>query len=295
MRHKIFQRTDPPRSQASLAVNRHASWHTWSSDFRSLFGAWRRQVRRLKGPRSVRLLGGEEYDNTFSLAPSSLDDKALARELTAFAESLYRLRVGRRMMLLDRMTGPFLDGHELHCLLSFFRAALVSLTGDPLAAMHQPLQREYKRPKAFPLHADLYVPRVLFNVFDEVPKDASGASIFLPVPLFLRLLPGVESLGAGARARIARIITGTHREDKYEEFYRLLHGGENGWSDELGEKMTARQLKIKLRSGQGYVVDDRAWLHGREAPSCGVTRRRLHRLIFNTKTILARRTAHAPL
>ena len=286
---EIFQRTEAPRSQAALAVNRHATWHTWSDDFRSLFGAWRRQVSRLKGPKSVRLLGGEEYDNTFSLAPSSLDDEGLARDLAAFAESLYRLRVGRRMMLLDRMTGPFLDGRELHCLLSLFRAALVSVAGDPLAALHQPLHREYKRPKAFPLHADLYVPRVLFNVFDEVPKDASGASIFLPVPVFLRMLPRVESLEGGARAEIARIITGTHREDKYEEFYRLLHDGRHAWSQELGERMTARQLKIKLRSGQGYLIDDRAWLHGREAPSCGVTKRRLHRLIFNTKTILERR------
>lgn len=288
MRCAIFQKTAPPREQAALAVNAHAAWYTWSPEFRSLFGAWRKQVRKLKGPRPLRLLGGEEYDNTFSLSPAALTDTGLTRDLMPFVEDLYHLNVGRRIMLFDRMLGEHLCGHELHCLFAYFRAAIVAITGDPLAAIHQPLHREYKRPKEFPLHADLYVPRVLLNIFDDVPADTSGASTFLSVPLFLRMLPEVKALEGQAGARIAEILTGIHREDKYEEFYHLLHGSDRAWRTELAEKMAARQLKIKLRSGQGYLIDDRAWLHGRDAPSSGVTRKRLHRLIFNTKTTLQR-------
>jgi hypothetical protein len=228
-------------------------------------------------------MGGEEYDNTFSLALTSVADMGLARDLLAIAKGLYRLKLGERIMLLDGMLSGGLDGQDLHYLFSYLRAALVSISGDPLSALHQPLHREYKRPKAFPLHADLYVPRILFNVFDDVPRDDSGATTFLSAAVFLRMLPGVKAIDGAARKRIRAILTGTHREDRYEEFYRLLHDKENAWDQELGEKMAARQLTVKLYSGQGYLIDDRAWLHGREAPSGGVSRRRLHRLIFNNR------------
>jgi hypothetical protein len=44
--------------------------------------------------------------------------------------------------------------------------------------------------------------------------------------------------------------------------------------------MEQRQLRIKLYAGQGYLLSDRAWLHGRDAPRGGVPINRLHRLVF---------------
>lgn len=281
----IFQQTEPPRKQARLVINRYASWYTWSVEFRAVCKRLSAELDTLKKPKAVRILGGKEYDNTFSIDISSIADKALARRLSFFARSLYELQVSDRLMLFDNMLGEELTGRGLHFIFAYFREAIVELTANPMSALSQPLYREFKEPKDFPLHSDLYIPKILFNLFEDVPDDSSGASLFLPVPLFLKILSGLKSIDEVSRQRIVRIITGEQSKDCYEEFYYLLHGDDKEWKRELEKQMTLRQMRIKLYSGQGYLINDRLWLHGREGPSKGVSRNRLHRLIFDNKML----------
>jgi hypothetical protein len=279
----IFQEINPPRKQSRLVINRCASWYTWSVEFRSVYERLSAQLHSLKKPRSMRVLGGKEYDNTFSVDIASISDKVLARDLSRFARSLYELKVSDRMMLFDDMLCEEPGGGGIHFIFAYFREAIVRLTGDPMAALSQPLHREFKWPKAFPLHSDLYIPRLLFNLFEDVPDDSSGASLFLPVSVFLEILGGLKSIDEASRRQIAGIITGDHSKDCYEEFYHLLHGDDNEWKTEMERQMSLRQMRIKLYAGQGYLINDRLWLHGREGPSTGVTKKRFHRLIFNNR------------
>lgn len=83
-------------------------------------------------------------------------------------------------------------------------------------------------------------------------------------------------------------LTKIHQEDRYEENFDLLHGWYE-WTEELERRMQQRQLRIKLYSGQGYMLHDRWWLHGREAINGKLTHKRLHRLVFNNKA--AQKTA----
>jgi hypothetical protein len=236
------------------------------------------EVPRLREPNFIHLRGGKPYDYTFSLDTSVALDKQLVRDLTPFVKDLYNLPVSNSIILFDAMLGEHLSERGLHLLFAFFRDALASLSGDPMSALYAPLRGTQN---AFPVHSDLYVPQVLFNVFDDVPNDSSGATLFLSGEEFTQLLPKVKSLPPTDREKIVQILHGDSAEDHYEEFYGLLYL--NFWSKELIKKIKPKLLRMKLYSGQGYLIDDRVWLHGRERVKGGVSQKRLHRLIFNTR------------
>jgi hypothetical protein len=279
---EIFQPTSPPRKQTRARINEHAVWYTWSNEFHSLLKPLSREFRKLQRPSSTHLLGGKEYDDTYTLSIETLADKTLARELMSFSKCLYNLDVSGRLFLFTDMLNDDLDGRNLGYLFAFFRAAIVSLSNDPLSALYQPIKGQ-KKGKAFPLHSDLYIPVILFNVFQEVSNDLSGASLFLPISSVVELLGQLKSLPSNTREQIIENLTKIHRQDRYEENFYLLHGWHD-WTDELERLMRQRQLRIKLYSGQGYMLHDRRWLHGREAINGTLTHKRLHRLIFNNKT-----------
>ncbi|MEK6334703.1 MAG: hypothetical protein AABM67_07130 [Acidobacteriota bacterium] len=280
---KIFQQIDPPSKQARLKINREATWYTWSPDFRCLFKAWNEQVEKLRSPVSIHLLRGKEYDDTYSIPISLISDKVLLRDLLVFAEDLYALEIGDQLMLFTGLIDEDLCSRSLRYLLAFLRAALVYCSGDPLSALCQPISRSQKTGKEFPLHSDLYIPAILFNVFDDAENDSSGASLFLSVASVIELLGSVKSLPDDVRQRITANLTRMHDRDCYEENYDLLHGCAHKWTQDLEQRMTRRQSKIKLYCGQGYMIHDRKWLHGRESLRGKLSTKRLHRLIFNTK------------
>ena len=47
--------------------------------------------------------------------------------------------------------------------------------------------------------------------------------------------------------------------------------------------MLLKQEKIKLLYGQGYMIHDRKWLHGRDSPSNGVKSNRLYGFVFDNR------------
>lgn len=279
----IFQQIDPPLKQARLTINRKATWHTWSPDFRALFKPWKKEIETLRSPPSIHLLRGKEYDDTYTLEASRLSDKKLTRDLMFFAKDLYGLQISNQLMLFTSLIDKDLSGRGLHYLFAFLRAALVSCSRDPLSALCQPISRSQKRGSEFLLHSDLYVPAILFNVFDDVENDSSGASLFLSVSSTIEILSQAGSLPLEVRLRITDNLTGMHDKDFYEENYDLLHGCAHQWTQDLERRMMKQQLRIKLFSGQGYMIHDRKWLHGREALRGRLSSKRLHRLIFNTR------------
>lgn len=135
----------------------------------------------------------------------------------------------------------------------------------------------------FPLHSDLYIPRVLFNLFDEVPGDGSGASILLPMDVFRNeVLTGLKTMPLAVKKKIEVILDKRDYKDHYDQFYNLLNDPENAWHAELGGKLRRRRLLQSFAQGEGYMVHDRRWLHGRLRPSRALNERRVHRLVFRT-------------
>jgi hypothetical protein len=274
----VFDRIDPPIPHVGLPINEHAVWLTWSQSFRRFLRQSADVIRNLPAPGLVRVAGLAKYNSTFSYWPRTYAD--FGRRILSFSRSLIAVAPESKLFLLHGLFTPDLDGPGLHKLFATFRDAFVQLAGNERAAMYTPLGQTGSRIGDFPLHADLYIPRVLFNVFEAVPDDGSGASLFLPVPKLRLLMPEISSLPYDVETLILSLLEEDSDYDGFELLDDLLHGP-GVWVGDLEAAMERNQLRIKLHSGEGYLLDDRKWLHGRDAATGGVPPNRLHRLVFS--------------
>ena len=286
---EIFEAIEPPKRLRRNRFASGAAWWTWSMEFRRFLREWRAYAGEAGAP-VMKLVGRRRpYGQTYA---HRVESGPLDRELNGFARSL--MRSGSRGMfvclagLLDRTCGR----RAVHLLFAAMRESIVVQRGDSRAALYNPLGSIGADEGDFPLHADLYAPRFLFNLFDDVPGDGSGASVFLGHGEFRRVLRETSSLAATWRQRILRCLAPVVSGDRYDEFWSLLHGPGRPWRGELVRNLRRAQHLVLFERGEGYLLDDRRWLHGREAPNGGVTRNRIHRLIFDSaSTALARRQA----
>jgi hypothetical protein len=278
MRRRIFRQIQCPAAQASLEINEFASWYSWSEDFLLFLIDAKTDLDRLGDPPLVRISRSPRYGSTFSWPLDAWSSTSLRQRCSSFVRSLPDC--SKKLMLFDGLLQPGLSGSQLHALFAALRGAIASLYQNESLAMYTPLGDVGNRVRAFPLHCDLYIPHNLFNVFDDVPMDDSGASVFLSVSALKTLLQRSALLPERTARRIIALIESSEK-DGFDALYDLLHG-EHQWVDELQRSMEPRQLRIKLGSGQGYLLNDRLWLHGRETVRGGVSKNRVHRLVYNT-------------
>ena len=194
------------------------------------------------------------------------------------ARALTALDPGPDLWILDRLIDDEIDSRMLLALFVFFRACLVDASGIPSQAMCRPVASA-SRDRGFPLHADLYIHRRLMLAFDDV-VDSGGASLFLPVETLMHLLKSTGSCPPALRRRIASLLLGRHTVDRFDELYDLLHDRTHPWVPELERRMADSQIVLQLGRGEGYLINDCAWLHGRSPSSIPVTARRFRRLAF---------------
>jgi hypothetical protein len=279
MRQSIFCRIEPPGNLADLAINRFATWHTWSDAFRAFLVLAGDELRRFPSPPTVRVKRLSKYDYTFSLPPTLWEDASLHKQFESFVQSLAKVRPTRRLMLFDKLLGAHLDGQKLHVLFAVIRGALAESATNDLAAMYTPLGDTGDHIGDFLLHADLYLPQYLFNVFDNVPADAGGASTFLAVSSLKRIVTRQPELPGAVARRLIAMFERESKSDRFEKCFDLLHG-DHQWVPQLEQSLTEHQMQIPLRSGQGYLLHDRSWLHGRLKPVGGVPADRVRRLVY---------------
>jgi hypothetical protein len=175
------------------------------------------------------------------------------------------------------------SSRALHYLLAFTRHCIAVGEHDSFAALYAPLGKTGPDVGEFRLHADLYDSRSLLNIFDHVATDGTGESTFLPVSDFFEILDQTSPMDESARDQIKALFSPTTRGDRFMDFKQLVHGEQNPWYEDLWNAMSAAQETMPLVRGQGYLLDDRLWLHGRTAPSGGVPAWRSHRLTFRPR------------
>jgi hypothetical protein len=273
----IFQRTDPPARHRQHPINRHAKWYTWSPEALAFVHDHARELRRLQQPTLVNIKGCEPYEASYDIHPdrlASLD----RRRLDALARSLVSIGVGSRLMLLTGMRRREVDSALMYVLFAILRTAIVTSTRNPKRALFTPV-KAVRSDDGFPLHADLFINERLLLIFDDVPEDQSGKTLLLPTTALFKMLAGLPQMPASSRRQVERLLTGPLKKDGFDTLYSLLHGP-HPWRADLQAALTKHQVAIKFRPGEGYLLNDRHWLHGRTAASGPVRARRFRRLVF---------------
>lgn len=274
----IFEPTTAPSSRSGNRIHAVASWWTWSNDFRRELQEWLQSSLAVNyRPRTARIPGLKRYDYTFSALHCEAG-RAISKKLLPWASSLHAVKPGNRIMLLRDLLLPGMSSDHLRRLFTGLRDALTPDTVTASGALYAPLGDTGGAPSEFPLHCDLYVPVRLWNVFDEVPAAGrGGSSIFLRTS-DLMALANQCGVSKATRTQIKDCLKGDER-DRYDEFYRLLYE-DTPSNHELDRRMRSVSYCIRLYRGEGYLIHDRLWMHGRTMTEHRVTRNRLHRLTF---------------
>src|SRR3989442_283236 len=181
---RLFARTAPPDE---LKVDlRRVRWETWSQEMRELLRGWAERIQALPEP-ALRFFGKGEYAYSLSLDLPARKETGLRHDMNRVVRAFYQMRPYPGLTLFDGLMEERISGAVLRRFFALVRSLMVHMTGDELAAIYAPLGAVGGTKRgAFPLHADLYPPALLFNVFDRVPKDGSGASLFVSANVVLR-------------------------------------------------------------------------------------------------------------
>lgn len=274
----VFQQIEAPHKHRTFTNVHNAKWYSWSPFFKQTFKGLKRSISSLNEPSLLYIKNHKDYNYTYSIALEK-KHRAFLEDFRHFAFALYHFNPQDRLNLFTGMIDKDITNSHYHKIISLIRALLVQDRKNQMAALYAPLTPG-KNQSDFPLHCDLYIPQILFNVFGTVAPDGSGRSTFLPLTTFFELLSTISTMPAKIKQQLKDIFSEELKSDHYEKFYGLLYNEENIWSADLKKTLNKAKISIGLQKGEGYMINDRIWMHGRDRTTGGISRKRLHRLIF---------------
>ncbi|TCD12093.1 hypothetical protein EZ449_03490 [Pedobacter frigidisoli] len=273
----LFEETKIPAIHQNDPKVNQATWLTWSKEFLSLNKALRQQQLINGKVTSVKIRAYKAGNYSVNLKNF---DKDLLNQLKLYAAELCRFNPNQELIFFTGLINRKISGNLLQFIFATLKEIIVAKHKDKFAALYIPLVSG-KKISELPLHSDLFVTDILLNIFEKVKIDGSGHSTFLPLNFFLvQILPQLESMPLSISEKITEILTVVTKKDRYDELVNLLYNEKHPWNEELLTLMETHQQRILFTKGEGYLINDRNWLHGRAATNGGILKKRLHRLAY---------------
>jgi hypothetical protein len=177
------------------------------------------------------------------------------------------------------MLDPPMSSAILHRWFALVRAGMARLEADPRAALHAPVKTE-REDAGFRLHCDLFLTERLWVIFDSVGEKRCGRTLLLPRRNLDAAIARNRLVPASERRRLQALLDRRVHGDGFDEFYDWIHSPANPWTRSLSRRMNRERWAIRLYRGEGYMLDDRRWLHGRTSVKGSVSTKRFRRLVY---------------
>ncbi|MEN0012259.1 MAG: hypothetical protein AAGC46_02775 [Solirubrobacteraceae bacterium] len=241
---------------------------------------------------------GKPETCTMHVRPEAIPDAGVRRELLHFAQALHAYDLPGDLdgaIVTQSMIGPA-GGYGMKHLFAFLRAAMVDLGGGERLAAHVIETHGAGHDEIFPPHTDMWVTTMLLNVFNVQPAG-QGVSTMVRMD---DAWPAIAASGIPDEglAQMRRAVDDAGVCDLYMQFNAWLYD-DRPWSDDIAWTLSDLCLAHEMQPGQGYLVDDRKWLHGRlglvwpERYTLEDKQNRLYRLGYDTKTSVEHAAARA--
>ncbi len=272
----VNSKTPPHHRSNSLAQD--AIWLTWSPAFKKFIrelktsGSINRRIKMVEVPEC------KPYGKTYTTNLHKLHSHEQSA-LLHFAEDLLRYEPKKKASCFHGMMEPLLNRRELRSLFTLLREAFIHILGRPSQALYSPVTPERRDP-GFNLHADLFLTNRLWLVFDDVPNDGTGSTLLVSKKDLLAIVKKHKKIPDKIIADLSDIMSRTLTRDAYNYCWSIVHGPSRPWHKSLNEQLQEAAYNMAFKTGEGYLIDDRQWLHGRTAVSISVTASRFHRLTF---------------
>lgn len=270
----LFECVPRPRHHRQYHLGER--WYSWSGAARTFFSTFCEEISSTDLTRSN--VVDTRYPTALAVKRHDLISDRMLTNLRTFAIWLNGLTLKTCPVFLTGLTRPGEDSRILSCFLTLLAKALnEEVTGRRAPAMCVPPSPSPKD-VGFQLHADLFPAHRLLLVFDQV--TASGARALLLRRRDLLALLREAGVPSDARHRINRLHASPGTGDRYDRLIDALYHEE--WSDllEIEGRLCDAATLVPFRRGEGYLLDDRRWLHGRASGNAPVTFRRFRRLVF---------------
>lgn len=261
---------------------------SWSADAREVVLA-ACEASKGRVPALVEYRGADGTSPTFHVPVDAVADEKLLGGLRGLAEGLYEYRPPEpEAAVLTGMVGC----DELLFVFAWLRSALIELSGPSWAAHVVPTGGSGSRANAngpFPLHADQWHTELLFNVFNRVRPGGETVLLSVEEALAIAREHGLPEAGVEA-ARFA--LSEATTTACFRDFNRWVSDWPgNALGGGIAEALLNAAVPVAMKRGQGYLVNDRKWLHGRLAidwPAGTDRNHRLYRLGYNNRPTMER-------
>lgn len=267
----LFERTGHEHGQFA--------YYTWCAELESRIG--RHAVEFAEYRTSVHDLRPDQpYGLTYTVDEQSTVSSSASLLLTEMASRLRMVQPPAGLVLLRDLVSHRIPPAAVHGLFALLARHLGDLAGG--SAFHSPISSQ-RTGAGFPLHADLFSERVLFNVITEDSGGDGGEIALLSAAELRGLMAGIPELPPSVRHQIERALGLKSRSDSFDEVFALMYGSHD-WVPGLRARIEAAQHLVPATCGTGYLLVDGEWLHGRTAASYPIRPSRLQRLVFDSVT-----------
>jgi hypothetical protein len=270
----IFERAERPRRHAAYRLSE--KWWTWSDEARYFLRTQREALKALR-VEQAEVLPGAYPTALVPHAGSRL--RALASEVLPLSQALSRVQPGVKPHFLCALVPPAVEGTVVARFLTLLAYALNLQENEALGPAMCVPPSPSPTGSDFALHSDLFPRRRLLVIFDQVSAPNWSGSLLLPWTRGFRLLNRAGPPTA-FQDRIRRLLELESRIDGFNNLFGLLY--RTNWCQKarLSDSLHAAAVHVQFGRGEGYLIDDRRWLHGRRRTKIGVTRARFRRLVF---------------
>ncbi len=277
-----FCRTDAPHDRRGTGRRlRDSHWVTWTTNGRDLLAEWTELSRAVGHELPVLCVRGITDEPITYTLPERAVPRRLRPGLKWLAARLRGLSTPKGVILLRDLFRTDAEGRGLRLLFAAVRQQLAREAGRAPMPMFPPTSRSTL---AFELHADLWAPELLLNVYVRPAQDRSGQSLLLSV-VELKLALERSAVPIEVKREVQSCLASSGAEFRFERLRQLLYAPDNPWHRRLESELRRRRWAFWFDRGEGYLLHDRRWLHGREAIRVRSSSRRFFRLVFNNRDL----------
>lgn len=264
-------------------------FYTWSDHWGEIICLLGEELSNLETS-VINISPAEPYGLTYDVLGDVGFSPRLRGAVDEITELLVKLNPDQGIMMFEKILLDKFTTLSLHNLFSLLSRKLNNETGLANSqAFHSPINPETSD-KGFPVHADLFKARAIFNIISRTDAFEGGDILLLPFKGLTDAMDSIDTMPLAVREYIKEALQTRMHTDAFDSIFNLIHG-EYPWANDLNLEIASRQLCIPGKYGMGYFVIDGQWLHGRTKIHGPVVETRLQRLVFDTEHTMALPTA----
>ena len=244
---------------------------TWSKSMKDILEEFSSNLSQFKKPCVLKF--DESYTKTFTLNLS--DNYQLTKSDIVLIDSFNSILLNEELYILKGLITDKISFNTLHYFFSYLHDIMSIHFRSKVCTLYAPLGETGETGFEFPPHFDLYAQKMLLLIYNDISHEAEGNPTLLSIKKFKSIL---ESHDLKGKDIILKTISKELETDHYDLIINTLYSDENMW---IKDVLFEESIKLPVKTGDGFICNDRKWLHGRQNQKYHISQQRLIRFVFN--------------